>query len=353
MKIGILTFHYCYNQGAVLQAYGLYKYLSHYADVEFIDYKLQILEDRYSIIKSAKNNFHNSKGGINKVRSLISSLIFSISRTIFFNKFIRKYLKCSGKSITEIYDHIFIGSDQVWNGSITGGYKNYYWGDFPHKNKQKIHSYAASCIATQDLINKEDVLKRLSIFDDISVRESEAHKLLNDYSITNFLVLDPVFLLEKEEWLKLTYKIPEKYIYEYNILGVRTSRSIVAKIKKTLGIVHEKNMIYNSQKVCFSPCYFLSVIRNAEYVVTSSFHGLAFSIILERPFIVIKSNTPKDNRLLSLLSVIGCEDRAISDVSEIDKLQPINWHIVKERLAVARNNSMNFINKCIGYDYAK
>lgn len=348
MKIGILTFHYCFNQGAVLQAYGLYKCLSRYADVEFIDYRLLILENRYSVIKCLKSNLFVGQGVKNKVKSIASSLIFSISRRIYFNKFISKYLKCSGKSLTEVYDHIFIGSDQVWNGSITGGYNNYYWGNFPHVQKQHIHSYAASCIASQDLVDKEEVLKRLSVFDNISVREQEVHDLLENYKISNTLVLDPVFLLSKEEWLQLTYSISEKYVYEYNILGVKASKIILGKIKQKLGVVCEKNMIYNNKKVCFSPTHFLSVIRNAEYVVTSSFHGLAFSIIFERPFVVVKSNTSKDNRLLSLLALIGCEERAISDVSELDNLPPIKWLEVKERLITARKESLNFINKCIG-----
>lgn len=347
MKIGLLTFHYCFNQGAVLQAYGLYKCLSHYADVEFIDYKLQILDNRYSIVKSAINSLHNSNGLKNKVKTLVSSLIFSISRTVLFKRFIRKHLRCSRSSMTNIYDHIFVGSDQVWNGNITGGYNNYYWGCFPHIKKQRVHSYAASCIARQDLIDKEDVLKRVSVFDNISVREYEAHKFLNDYQIANSLVLDPVFLLDKDEWLKLTYKISQKYIYEYNILGVKVSKSIVNKIKRKTGVVREKNMIYNKYKVCFSPSCFLSVIKNAEYVVTSSFHGLAFSIIFERPFVVVKSGTQKDGRLLSLLALIGCEERAISEVSELDKLKPINWQDVKERLSAAKEESMNFIYKCI------
>lgn len=348
MKIGLLTFHYCFNQGAVLQAYGLFKCLSQYAEVEFIDYRLPILEDRYSVIKCAKKSLRNSRGCKNKIRAFVSDLIFSISRALLFNRFINKYLRSSGSSDTENYNHIFIGSDQVWNGSITGGYHNYYWGYFPHIKEQHIHSYAASCIANQDLANKEDVIKRLSVFDNISVREQEVHDLLESYKISNTLVLDPVFLLSKEEWLKLTYNISEKYVYEYNILGVKTSKAILGKIKQNLGVVCEKNMIYNNKKVCFSPTHFLSVIRNAEYVVTSSFHGLAFSIIFERPFVVVKSNTSKDNRLLSLLSLIGCEERAISDISELDNLSPIKWQVVRDRLSAAREESLIFISKCIG-----
>lgn len=352
MKIGILTFHYCYNQGAVLQSFGLFKYLSRYGDVEFIDYRLPILKRRYSIIESIKESIRNSHNVEGVVKAVIASLFFSISRTFLFKRFICRYLKCSGCTNTGTYKHIFVGSDQVWNGKITGGYNNYYWGHFPHSNKQLIHSYAASCIASQDLSDKARVCKALSCFTNVSVRENDAHKMLEELNIANTLVLDPVFLLNKSDWEKLTFEIDEKYVYEYNILGVKASREIVDRIKKNLNIVHEKSMVYTNQKLCFSPNRFLSVIRNSQIVVTSSFHGLAFAIIFERPFVVVKSNTSKDDRLLSLLSTIGCENRAISDVSELKKLQAISWENVRKRLSVSREISKDYINECLRQNHA-
>lgn len=343
MRIGILTFHYCYNHGAVLQSYALYKYLSVYGKVEFINYKLPLLINRYTVKQNLYKNIHNGSS----IKTVASSLLFSITRKLVFERFIENNLRCSNNDNTDCYEHIFIGSDQVWNGTITGGYDNYYWADFECNSTQKIHSYAASCIAGIDLNDKHNVLSKLSRFSNISVREKDVYEKLNSYNIQNTLVLDPVFLLRKEEWKKLTYRKDDHYIYEYNILGVKQCSAVVNKLKDKYNIEKVISMVYSKWKICFSPNKFLTIIRNSTIVVTTSFHGLAFSIIFEIPFVVVKSHTSKDDRLLSLLELIGCADRAISDVSEVDNLTSIDWEYVRKKLNNERNHSVDFITKCI------
>lgn len=348
MKIGILTFHYCYNQGAVLQAFSLLTFLRRQGyDAELIDYKLNILTQRYHILSPIRKIVENNYPAISKIKRIISTLLFTVSRKIKFENFKNNNL-IIGRSDTNSYDHIFIGSDQVWNTVITAGYNNYYWGRFNRNSSCKLHSYAASCIAEVDLEDSSRVCKDLSKFANISVREKSVYDKLVSLNIKNVVVLDPVFLLEKEDWNRHTKKDSTSYIYEYNILGIDYSKDIVEILKQKTGISNTKHMVSNSCKISYSPFEFISVIKNSNYVVTSSFHGLAFSIIFEVPFLLIKSGTPKDERALSLLSLVGLENRAICSVSDINRVDmAIDWNKVRKKLKEKRDFSIEFINNCL------
>lgn len=166
-------------------------------------------------------------------------------------------------------------------------------------------------------------LKLLRNFNQISVREQD----LKDYieSHTNLkcqLVLDPVFLLSKDQWMQLIDKneMPKhKYLLYYNHQGLKFTDNFV----KELSEKHNLDIVEIDPEVVISHCsnryrqtdnarQFLSLIYGAEFVVSTSFHGLALAIRLEKQ-VYYASRKAKSNRIYNLASLLGLEDRNIQD----------------------------------------
>lgn len=354
MKIATITCHRAYNYGAVLQAYALEKYLEKdNNEVEIIDYYPTDL-------RKSEN-----KTGISKiVRDVLRILDFKKSEKVFGN-FIKKNLK-----ITKRYrtleslkndlpkDDIFIvGSDQVWNCNMRNGKDDTYFLTFVPTSKIKA-SYAASI--AMDSLNfeqKNRFRNLLSNFSYISVREKTATKLLVDSGVKNVeQVLDPVYLLDKEEWDKLAdksrLKLDEKYILVY---GFKRQKNLYEYAKK---LAKEKNCKLYSINTNFedhflgmdkyfwnaNPEDFVNLVRNAEAVITNSFHGLSFSIIYKKCVHQFTKNGTENSRMIDLLNELGLINRLVKndsiildDVMDYEK----TYNIINYR----KKESMDFLKK--------
>jgi hypothetical protein len=334
-RVGILTFHCAHNYGAVLQCYALQKFLeSSGCEVEIIDHQIPSLLDVYkpicwrfiyrkNPIKLLKNVFH-----------AIRYYLVNRARYNSFNKFSNQYLNCQPVETihTNPYDVIIVGSDQVWNPQLTNGYDPFYWGSFGRPKGTKLISYAASMYDIWSEDQDERVCELLQNFDAISVREEKVQKKIMQVIPGREIrkVVDPIFLLSDEQWTNVASIPSEKkaYLLLFQVERVKKSEEIAKRIATDLNL----SIIYLSAKadrintpsvVASSPADFVGLFKHASFVVCTSFHGTAFSILLHKQFVSVKTNTPKDARVEGLLDSLGLSKRFISDYEDYDKREKV------------------------------
>ncbi len=340
MKIGILTFHRPINYGAFLQAFALKKYLTDIGhDVFIVDYWPNEHNEAYkifSIKKLTRLSF------VRKVKYLLN--ILCICRratlrkhkmeTLMYNYFnIAKKIKYSVfNELKDLQcDCLIYGSDQIWWKGRLHGFENFdwvYWGDYVDKSIKKI-AYAPSMgIINLTEGDKENIGNHLKNFCAISVREQGLKDAIGNLTKQNVqVVCDPVFLLGQKDWEKYLkpVKIPKHYLLLFNLFRTNETKSLAKQKAKQLNLpIVEITGAVNPYKFqCLQTLdafEFIFLIKNADFVVTSSFHGTAFSVIFEKQFFATGMRNNSD-RVASLLKIIGIEERLISDTTQLnDKL---------------------------------
>lgn len=336
MKTKTLTFHCAYNYGAMLQTYALQQTLKKIdIENEVIDFRPEKLRENYSVTIYKKNK--------NIIKNLISLLTYKVrkNRKILFENFLREEIKLSSRtyfSYEELKEDIvekdvyIVGSDQVWNPEVI--YSPAYFLNFEEKEIFKI-AYAASFGQDKILEKYYPTIKEsLENFDNISVRENSGVELVKKIASREATkVLDPVFLLSKKEWDKLgkeksdilNSKLEKDYILIYSLENNSLLLEIAEKIKKITGkqivILHSDYTIRTKLKICLSkniniveagPKEFINLFSNADYILTNSFHGTAFSIIYNKKFVVLP-HTTRNTRMESLLGELGLLNKFIDE----------------------------------------
>lgn len=365
-KIGIITFHRAVNYGAVLQAFATQEFLkANGFNAEIIDYRDKILENPYKFLKLPR-------GGIKtKIKKILNDIIyFKKNRTKGknFQKFIESNLNLSKMyaNITELkedypkYDIYITGSDQVWNTNIVGNLSDAYTLNFGNNDIKRI-SYAAS-IGLSQIDNKyeNDYKEKLKRIDSLSVREENAKlildKLLNREDIQ--VVLDPTLLLDRKFWINKLDKFDkenEKYIFVYAVADNDEYRKIANYLSKETGlkIIHfeKRNNFENILKNASTegPFEFLNYIKNAEYVVTNSFHATVFSIIFNKKFFCVPYKTTS-SRITNLLEKLGINDRIVYTLEEFKNKkydEEIDYNMVNIKLEQEKEKSINWFNNAI------
>lgn len=290
-------------------------------------------------------------------------------------KFIKKYLGITKLYYTyeEILQHppkadiFLVGSDQVWNTIHNNGFDHTFYLDFVKNGGKKV-SYASSIgMSYIPEEYKSDFQSSLSDFYSLSVREKSAVSLLSELGLCVEKVLDPTFLLTKDEWSKFatSYSHIRPYVLVYSVESEKqdliisqTARKIADMLK---GDVIEVNYIGPSKQIpnCdkhlyyATPDQFLSLMLGASYTVVSSFHGTAFSMNFNIPFITV-SPERFSSRLDDLLIHTHTENRRISkyNESEIESMfiDSIDFDVVNKIIAKERNDSIVYIEKKIVND---
>ena len=358
MRIGILTYHRSYNYGALLQAYALKVCLSSFGhDVVFVDYWPEYHKEVYLIWSWRKFNNNNIKGKIKMLLGLLQIKAWRQMQTVF-HAFIGEYINPLG-SIDEEYDLVIYGSDQIWRKQNHPSYKGFndvYFGSSIIKTKKKI-TFSASMGRIN--LNEEDKLfleKQLMNFDALSVRESDLLQVIKPLTTLDvFHTLDPIFLLNKDQWGQFA-SLPSPTLGEYILLYNLHSDPLVKKIalelseKCNLSIISLKGAmefkVKENKISATGPKEFLGLIKNAKYIVTSSFHGVAFSILFEKQFYVsMRRNT---SRVSSLLSLFGLDERYVKDKTyDLKKIGVIDYENLSQSYNAARNESMSYLIKHI------
>lgn len=335
-KIGIITFHNAINYGAALQSFASQQFLNDNGiDAEVIDYHCDKFANDYKVIKV----YSKSIKGI--IKALVKAPnIYKKNRkfTDFCDRFIRHSKPYDQSNISQSnnnYRKFIVGSDQVWNLRLTDGDLNYLL-HFVKDNRKK-YSYAASMGST--VLDEETsnlIKKEIGCFASVSVREEDARDYLSDLLGRDVqTVLDPVFLLGKEEWDRIA-QIPkdEDYILVYCLheqdvylqaewLASKTGlkiKCIQNNIKKPIKAEYVLNA---------GPSEFIGYIKNAKYIVTDSFHGAAFGIIYRKQIKVVlkKSLAGLNNRLLTILNCFGLTQAIVDDqVNAAEENSEINYN---------------------------
>lgn len=348
-KIRLLTFHNAHNYGALLQCRALSAELTKYGECKLINYIGESIN--YGII----SRYAGSK---NKLKALLR--YFPLKRRyIRMKKYIDSFEQtplCNHETVKDLQLRdclCVVGSDQVW--ACWKKYDPvYFFKDI--KAKKKI-SYAASMGKSEIPIGLQNEIGHcLFDFSNISVREKSAANLLEKiYSIKPNIVIDPVFLQDKSFWSREAsfIRTPPRYILTYFLDVPDNAREIVNAMKVRLEIpVISINSIYNGRKygadkdiVDAGPKEFVWLFEHADFVLTSSFHGTAFSLVFEKQFYTIPHRTTSE-RMVDLLKSIGLEDRLITKVDNIEA-RPIEYDVIRNNISSKVKDSKQYLQFAI------
>lgn len=373
MNIKTITCHHVYNYGASLQAFALQKYLTlggHH--VQIIDYRLPS-QNRYELFILPQSL--SSK--ISKLIKLFPFFKYIIApyknrymlrtwgRKEAFDKFDKVYLQIA----TPIYrnyediknnppkaDIYIAGSDQIWNPKMPNGTDLGYYLNFGD-NKAKRISYAAS-FGVKEISKQQGVLlsNELKKFNAISVREISGIKILDKLGIHAVRCVDPVFLLNKDEWIDFLKikKMQDKYIllydFNHNDANIRNFAVELSSKKnlKIFSINDSSPVLYaNKQINNAGPIEFLTYLFNAEYVVSNSFHATAFSIIFHKKFATFPlKNQNNPSRMIDLLECVDLLNHfSPKDINCVD--EPYSWDTVSAILEKDIRFSKKYLeNQC-------
>lgn len=358
MKTGILTFHDCINYGALLQAYALWKTAGSLTGAaEVIDYKNPRITTRLQIERDMKDR--SPKGLVKRVLTVP----YRRKKNALFEDFAKKQGMLSARaydrqtigSCDGEYDSILFGSDQIWNLTLTGVDENYF-GAFAKKSR-KI-AYAASVGGFDLGKNLERTGGMLKEFSALSTRENRDRALIEEKcGLKVSQVLDPTFLLKKEQWLSLEERIetPQKYILLYLISPVKEDFAYAKALGRRTGLpVLYINYTYRPEAGmknlrAVAPGQFLYLLNHAQYVVTNSFHGTALSINLEKDFYCqMPARKEKSNvRAGEILSRCGLEKRIVRDGDVIVPEAVEDWGYVRAQLDKARRASLAYLREAL------
>ncbi len=366
MKIGILTFHRAHNYGALLQAYALGTYLeSQGHDVSFVDYMPEWHADNYRVWNALSFRRRSIIGKLKYILLWILTVGRKTRRYNSFQRFITSYLGLpkyaeytySPIQLKDNYDYIVVGSDQIWRNWIVSGcyigFDSVYFGEGVNP-KPKYITYAASMGIIDYNEEEREFLKwALKNFEQISVRERNLQNELQTLGYNSCLVVDPTFLLSREHWNALLPKEryqKDKYVLFYHLLGSDDAQKLAERVAFELNCklltvtAGVKFKPQNNVIETAGPIEFLHMIRDAEFVVATSFHGTAFSIIFKKSFYALGIGK-NAGRVVSLLSKLGIEDRYIDgNILEVQISTPL---FIDEKIAEYVTESKNYLTNAL------
>lgn len=362
-KICILTQPLWHNYGCLLQAYALQKCLKamNYEVVtdeyprrflSFFD-KLKDKSKRmvaYHILgrKSVNPNpfYPNEKSWKEICKNTSRFVRERIDTVDFFNG-----QTLPSKEMINRFDTFIIGSDQVWRDSY--GRVESYFGDFLKTENKKIFSYAASFGLSSWQFDRERTEKLRVLakrFRSISVREKDAIELCRDnLNIEANWVLDPTMLLSKNDYISLfkdNFREKSEGDLMTYILDSSEEKIRLIKLIETEKKLNSFTVMAKETETFPAIEKWLKGFYDAKFVLTDSFHGMAFSIIFEKPFLVILNKQRGATRFLSLLSSLGLENRLIESVEDfnIDLLnKDIDYETIRKKLFVLVDKSKEFL----------
>lgn len=369
MRIGIITIHKIHNYGSILQAYALQRVCEQLGYItEIIDYNFPNIfqqDNQYSVSNDTQPNEPQW------IKVLFGPAILNQHRGI--ERFVNNHIHLSSQQYSSpdellinapIYDVYLTGSDQVWNPRYCNGDPSFLLHFAP--NGARRVSYAASIGSDKipdDLIPlyRELLLK----YSHLSVREPSGRTIIK--SLTgqeSQVVLDPTLLLNRDDWDLIASKKranKKKYIlcyylnYSYNAFPYVDDLAADIQSKTGYEIVRvarpPHRLFINKTKYCIgaSPEQFLALIRDAEIILTTSFHGTAFAVNYGKPvFSIVKSKSGGDSRQINLMKSLSLEDNVLS-ISDPFPDHGAFYDVAAEqkRLNNLRQASLNFIQSAL------
>lgn len=357
MRIGILTFHNTINYGATLQAYALYRTICELTgyDVEVIDYLSECVSSQKML--EHMNKERQPKRLVHKV----FGVPFIEQRLELFSSFIENnvtlskpfYTRDSLRDYSEYYDIVVTGSDQIFNMRLTHNDTSFLL-DFVSDGTKKI-AYAASFGNYNITDFNRNYAAYLNRFTAVSLRERELTDLLHtDEGVPHEYVLDPTFLLSKEQWLSLVESeriVDHKYIL---LFLISPNKELIQYAKKAaraeaLPIVSipfsMKDSLFtpNNVNAC-PPLDLIRLIRDSEMVLTNSYHGTILSINLNKEVrCLCERINPRIEDILGELGLIQCLQNVDTEYQRV----PIDFSSANKSIVSLRQNSIDYLQRTL------
>ena len=332
-------------------------------DVQIVDYITAQRTKRRIFFSSS---VAQRKNGLRKMAFLGLKAVSILLKEATFGSFVRKNLNLTKKYITEedlekdppVADAYITGSDQTWNSDYNEGVDRGFFLAFAPKGARRIAF--VSSFGKKELSEEETPITKeyISAYDAISVREDTARDILVKLGREDAVqLIDPTLQISGKEWKQLASKRLVKEPYLILMLLYNEDNHATDYARKIADALHLKLVkisweIRKPEKVdkLFthrSPNDFLSLFSNADFVVTNSFHGLAFAINFERQFIIVP-RSEYNSRIESLLKLTGLQNRMIAAPEQLAEYQnPIDYSRVHERLEKERIKAREFLNNCL------
>lgn len=364
-QVGILTFHSSNNFGALLQTYGTFFIVDKLGETpSIINYHCPHKKNGYKAFYWSKDRT------LKKNLIAIANAPLKHSKNRKSESFRQDTLNIKTKELTTYeemrteqnkYLKIIVGSDQIWNYLNTGFDKRYFL-DFVEEPNKKIAYAASFAISNIEEKYKKDYANLLNQISYISVREEQGCKIVQELTGKDVpQTLDPTFLLTKEEWNSFaisesTKTIGNDYLLIYSIGNdkrtIKLARKIATELNLKIIIIGNRFQEYLMSGVkTVNPSIheFVKLFRDASYIVTSSFHGVAFSAIFNKEFICsLDRDSPGNSRQLSLLEMIGLSNRIAYNSMDSQQVNvEIDWDNVNKILEYEREKSVKFLKNAL------
>lgn len=380
MKIGLLTYHFSDNYGALFQAYSLRKWLhDRGVEAEFVNYHPTYVEEGGPLDRPWKPALWRKNATIlyMKQAHLRRRLFGDRVQKARFDMFRREVLGVSGPRLLREddlapemarYDLLLCGSDQIWNPSIQRGLDPVYFLNIPGSDHIRKVAYAPSFGRTEiEPIYYTQLNRLISGLHGISVREATGLNIMETAGITRdraLVVPDPTILLDGFDALldsgPEAQAVPEDSVFCYALRTDETIREVAEEAARlTGGPLRSPRSMHQrwrdiGEGIAPGPVEWLQRLARARMVVSNSFHGVALSVVLNRPFIAVGlpgNRAGMNARVQNLLTIAGLTDR-ILDVPDPTKVgalaaAPINWDDVNVRLAAVRAEAEAYLDSHI------
>lgn len=378
-KVALSTWFSYHNYGTALQVTALYHLLSQLGkDVDVVNY--------VPVGKCVKRPVYNGAASVccelcnktlNKIKSGVyardSGVYASESRANLFDEFLDEHLsftqKCTTLSdfekLNDSYFTFVCGSDQIWNPTE---HNPRYFFDYVSKSRLKV-SYAPSVGCPR--IEDEDVARRMKKlcgrFDALSTREESGSRIVSELTGRDVeTVIDPTLLMGASQWNDLTGEAvasSEPYLLAYMLGYNKEHWKRVYELASLLDLPVRVIPVFKrdlKRKGCITdpvgPAEFVSLIANASYVCTDSFHGVVFSINFNRDFCVFERfkrgvSGSQNSRIYNILEKMGLQARlALDGVSNGELVSKIVWTEPNRLLLAQREHSLNWLKDALALE---
>lgn len=367
MKVGLITYHSAYNFGSVLQAYATQCMVKEICDnCEIINYRTKEQKRIYSIFYRRGNFFKRI------LKNILVLLTFKerFDRKVKYENVFKNIFELSEECkepedvyrIWNKYDVIISGSDQIWNKN-SNELRNVSW---KYMNPYLLKSYEgkkvsyASSLTNMSDVDIEYIIDDVRKFDFLSFREEKTMKELKEkYDVDSKIVLDPTFLLKRDEWIKkfnLKENNDEKYILYYSLSNKESISNDLAKIKlkyknTKIKVITPLNVFSFNKDFDFlnniDPIDFLYLIYNAKTIITDSYHGTILSVNLNKKVYSLCRGNSSDFRKIDILKRLEMENIIISDIEKINEEYVIDYNKVNIKIQELRELSIDYLKKSL------
>lgn len=346
-QAALITCHNIKNYGAVFQTYAttvIFREMGY--QITIIDYQRPGTDEKGFRKKILEESRLAHKPGIKYIFPAVLHISFSKMENVF-TEFQHKYLpltqRCylTEKELAEDCPdaELYIsGSDQIWNSDINGRIERAYYLSFVPEDKKKISfasSFGKTALREEE---KDETAALLQRYDWLTTREESGAEIIWNLGLQAEAVLDPTLWITRTQWEEIAepVKKPKHYILVYQLHQNVEMDQYIKKLEKAYHMpclridLYYHYMIKSGRHiVCPTPGQVITLIRNADYIVSDSFHMTVFAIIFHKQFISIYSKNSFHDRIAHILRKLNLESRHLTSYSDLDTLRkPIHYNAV-------------------------